>query len=124
MKLNLKDILTYAGIAVAAIGGYIIAQKLGIINSYVGLSAAQVMKVYKEFDKNYPVLSRAISGDENHYLIRGIYAGGIPLYYHYEFWPKTNEALYSVYPLLWNEEWSTGRDWFGRTGKLIYPNGS
>ena len=94
-----------------AIGFYLVQRYVGLF-SYLGLDESQIASLAQEMDSRCTILTRAC----NDRGCRGIYLGGacgFPLYYHYK------KDSYDIYPLLWDELWSTKKDMFGLTGKTM-----
>jgi hypothetical protein len=94
--------------------------------SYNGLSIEQVNRIYKEMDSKCQVLSRTCEKDNDTTFCRGVYLGGqaaYPLYYRYEYNTKNGSAAFYLYPMIF-EKWSTDPDVGGRTGRVVFPNGS
>lgn len=111
-----------AGIAFAGIyfGGF---AKFGI-NSYNGLSPQQIKKVYAQFQKRYPVLSKVGGMGLGGYFERGVAGnGGVLYYFHYNDDGKGGVS-FSIYPEVF-EAWTTDPGIFGIgnyfTGKPLYP---
>lgn len=130
-KHILED-LAFVGIlsVVMFVGVYWLFKKFGLF-SYNGLQIAEVEKVYTEFQKRYPPLSKVrgpnyFPGSKG-YFERGIATSkdgsGYPLYYHYNYDNKGN-ADFQIYPLMF-ETWTTDPGIFniGKffTGEMIIP---
>lgn len=108
------------------VGVYWGFKKFGLF-SYNGLSRAQVDKVYAEFQKRYPVLSKVggyvpITGE---WFERGIAGnGGILYYFHYWYSKDGKSADFQIYPEFF-ETWSTDKGIFSLgklfTGTMIIP---
>lgn len=98
--------------------------KLGL-NSYNGLSPAQIKKVYAEFQRRYPPLSKVHGYLFGTYFERGIAGsqGGILYYFHWTDDGRGNVS-FSLYPELF-ERWDSDVGLFsiGKlfTGSPVYP---
>lgn len=122
IKINKNIIDTALGIVlgVSALGAlgfaaFTLIQSNAGIFSYAGLAPQQIDKVAATLRQRCKMLSSVKQGSK----YRGIYLGGecgFPLYYHYE--PGVN---FSIYPLLWNELWTTNKDMLNLTGTPVYP---
>ena len=98
--------------------------KLGL-NSYNGLSPAQIKKVYAEFQRRYPPLSKVGGMGYGGYFERGVAGsqGGTLYYFHYNDDGKGGVS-FSIYPEIF-EYFTTdpGLGGIGNyfTGKALYP---
>lgn len=110
------------GVGIIGIVGFLIfrlIQRNTGFFSYAGLTPNDIDYTAKELDSRCKILSRVQKGNK----FRGIYLGSkdgsgacsMPLYYHY-----TPGKEYEIYPLLWNELWTTNKDLLGLTGRMVY----
>ena len=103
--------------AVAAIGlGFFIVQRYFSIFSYLGMKPEDVTRVKASIESQCVPISTAVrDGFGGVTKYRGVYmCNGFPMYYHYDV--GNDSADYSIYPILWQELWSSKRDWSGLTG--------
>lgn len=108
---------------VGAIGllalGFFIVQRYMSVFSYLGMNPADVDRVKASFDSKCTPISYACRKgfwNENKEMCRGVYlCGGFPIYWHHD--RDEIGADYSIYPILWNEMWSSRRDYTGWTGQ-------
>lgn len=105
--------------ALAVIGiVFFIAQRYLSVFSYLGMSPTEVDKVRVSFEQKCQPISTACRPgfwDRNSSNCRGVYlCGGFPIYFHHD--RTSTGSDYSIYPILWNELWSSKKDWSGFTG--------
>lgn len=117
MKSAFGAMLAVGIVAVVGILIFRLIQKNAGFFSYAGLSPEEIDMTAKEMDSRCKILSRVYKPENDRY--RGIYLGGdcmFPLYYHY-----TPGKEFEIYPLLWNELWTSNKDLLNLTGKMVYP---
>ena len=100
---------------------FFILQRYLSVFSYLGMNPQDVDRVKAKLESECTPVSYACrqgflgTGGDTSYC-RGVYlCGGFPIYWHHDKGP--NGSDYSIYPILWNELWSSKRDWSGFTGE-------
>jgi hypothetical protein len=106
--------------AIAVIGlVFFIAQRYMSVFSYLGMNPSDVDRVKASFDSKCVPISYACRNgfwDKESENCRGVYlCGGFPVYWHSNRSSKGSD--YSIYPILWNEMWSSRTDFSGWTGR-------
>lgn len=121
-KIPLPLQITLGILGAAGVVGiaFFIVQRYLSIFSYLGMNPGDVDRVKASFDSKCTPISYACRPgffNKNKQMCRGVYlCGGFPIYWHHDKDEKGG-ADFSIYPILWNELWSSRKDYSGWTGQ-------